>query len=519
MLTIMLTFGLILTGCNNQDDGSNEPTEVTYTYSDTDGNIYKLVVTKSPDRAFQPQSGDTYVLTITSPNGNVVTSTGTVTGVSNNESGITFSLQNTYGTFTVGVSGDRISEIPGQIILDNNERRDPPDTLNPNNPSPPPTPNSPTVTSVTVSAVGDETLVNGGYTRQFRATVIGTNNPSQTVTWSIDETPGKHADTTINNEGLLFVSGYESPAGVPLTIRATSTVDRTKSGTIQVMARGKPSATGITIESSDIPVVGGTATMSRSSSGTFTANVSIVGAPKTGANQEVDWTYNVGSEDNIPRFINADGTLGAPLMQGNAPNQTTYSLGTATVNGLTLNTITLNIAYDETPGTRIRIRATYNGDMDQSPAAPPRLIGELIVTVGNTPPGMQLVNNFHRTGTFAASQPGAIHYYWFQKSPVVANDNHIIRIFDTNNAVPGLDNTIALSNLTVVLRFYDANGNRNAGKPDIDITSMLIMDGVYAISKSDFGNDEFASIIVTNNTNNGGQYAITWNSDLPSATP
>jgi outer membrane protein OmpA-like peptidoglycan-associated protein len=87
---------------------------------------------------------------------------------------------------------------------------------------------APTVTSLTVTPA--TATVPQGATQQFNATVIGTNNPPQTVTWSVI---GGGAGTSINQNGLLTVGANETP-GAPLTVRATSTLDTTRSGTAAV---------------------------------------------------------------------------------------------------------------------------------------------------------------------------------------------------------------------------------------------------------------------------------------------
>jgi uncharacterized protein YjdB len=94
----------------------------------------------------------------------------------------------------------------------------------------------PTVTGVTVSPATPDVVK--GNTITFTATVTGTNHPAQTVTWSIDQT-NKNAGTAINASGVLTVAAAETLAS--LTVKATSTVDASKSGTATV-----------TISSSDI---------------------------------------------------------------------------------------------------------------------------------------------------------------------------------------------------------------------------------------------------------------------------
>jgi hypothetical protein len=91
-----------------------------------------------------------------------------------------------------------------------------------------------TVVSPTVNSVGiypSTANVTIGTTRKFTATVTGTNSPAQTVTWSIVQT-GKSAGTTIDSDGLLTVAADE--ALTALTIKATSTVDTSKNGTVAV---------------------------------------------------------------------------------------------------------------------------------------------------------------------------------------------------------------------------------------------------------------------------------------------
>jgi len=86
---------------------------------------------------------------------------------------------------------------------------------------------SATVTTVVVSPA-TATVVLGG-TQQFTVVVNGTNNPPQTVNWTVI---GGNLGTTISNIGLLTVSSNESAAS--LTVRATSTYDSSKSGTSTV---------------------------------------------------------------------------------------------------------------------------------------------------------------------------------------------------------------------------------------------------------------------------------------------
>jgi len=74
-------------------------------------------------------------------------------------------------------------------------------------------------------------IVERGGAEQFTATVDGTGNFPQDVTWSIVEA-NRHGRTAIDADGILTVAFAEGLAA--LTVRATSTLDATISGTATV---------------------------------------------------------------------------------------------------------------------------------------------------------------------------------------------------------------------------------------------------------------------------------------------
>lgn len=84
-----------------------------------------------------------------------------------------------------------------------------------------------TVDSVAISP--SAVTMQKGSTYQFSAMVNGTNNPSQSVTWSV---AGGIAGTSISSSGLLTVAHDET--AVTLTVTAISTVDGGKSGSATV---------------------------------------------------------------------------------------------------------------------------------------------------------------------------------------------------------------------------------------------------------------------------------------------
>jgi hypothetical protein len=91
-----------------------------------------------------------------------------------------------------------------------------------------------TVSGVTVNPLS--ITVDKGERQAFSATVIGENDPAQTVTWTVEG--GESNRTGINSSGILYADTDES--ATTLTVKATSTVDTTKSGTATVTIRTPP---------------------------------------------------------------------------------------------------------------------------------------------------------------------------------------------------------------------------------------------------------------------------------------
>ena len=101
----------------------------------------------------------------------------------------------------------------------------------------------PTVTGVSVTPPAP--TVPAGATQQFAATVNGTNNPSQSVTWAASL-------GSISATGLLTAPPLTN-AAQSLTVTATSVFDPTQSGTatVTVPAATPPSVGTVTVSSAD----------------------------------------------------------------------------------------------------------------------------------------------------------------------------------------------------------------------------------------------------------------------------
>lgn len=159
----------------------------------------------------------------------------------------------------------------------------------------------PTVTDVTVAFAS----INGatpeyatkGTTTRLTATVTGTNDPSQAVSWDIAGTSGltKSTNTFVRGDGELWVGTDEQNDW--LLLRATSITDPTKQGLLRVgigkKALAPEAVTAITIN--------GSATVKAGTTSAYTATVT--GDPNNG----VVWTL-IGAPDNNTN-IDANGLL------------------------------------------------------------------------------------------------------------------------------------------------------------------------------------------------------------------
>lgn len=169
----------------------------------------------------------------------------------------------------------------------------------------------PTVTKVTASFAE----INGatpdhatkGTTTGLTATVEGTNDPSQAVSWDIAGTSGlpKSTNTFVRGDGELWIGSDEKNDW--LLLRATSITDATKQGLLRVgigkKAPDPEAVTAITINGSSSVNAGATSK--------YTATVT--GDPNNG----VVWTL-IGAPDNNTR-IDSNGTL---TVAQNCPAQT-----------------------------------------------------------------------------------------------------------------------------------------------------------------------------------------------------
>jgi len=216
---------------------------------------------------------------------------------------------------------------------------------------------TPTVTSITVSPA--TTSVEKGKTQSFSATVIGTNNPAQTVTWSIDQT-NKHSGTTINSNGLLTVSPSETLS--TLTVRSTSTVDATKSGEATVSLT-TPAATV-----TSVVVSPATASVAKGGTQSFSATVTGTNSPL----QTVSWSI-VQAGKHSSTTISASGLLTVSASE----TLTTLTVrATSTVDNAKSGEATVNVPVSiPTAPTNVTATATSSSSIVLSWSAVPGATG------------------------------------------------------------------------------------------------------------------------------------------------
>ncbi|MDR2575469.1 MAG: glycoside hydrolase family 11 protein [Treponema sp.] len=230
-------------------------------------------------------------------------------------------------------------------------------------------PTVPTVTSVNVYCEAESQGVVKGETVQFIAEVTGTNNPAQTVTWSIVQ-KNKSSGTYINKKGLLFVADDEVLES--LTVKATSTVDTAKSGitaikVIEPNGSGTNNLTGTVIITGDAQE-GHTLTANTGSldgSGTVTyqwkrgdtaANVNT----NIGSNSN---TYAAAAAD-IGKYINVtvtrDGYSGSITSSNTVGPVIAASAPTPTVSSVTVSPASASVVKGETQAFTAAVAGTNN---------------------------------------------------------------------------------------------------------------------------------------------------------------
>jgi hypothetical protein len=216
---------------------------------------------------------------------------------------------------------------------------------------------TPTVTSVTVTCAPASVQVNK--TSQCSASVLGTENFSTAVTWSVNGVAGGNSTVgTITSSGL-----YTAPSAVPspatVVVKATSVADQTKSGTANIaITPPPPTITSVAVACAPASVqVNKTSQCSASVRGTGSFSTAVA------------WSVNgIAGGNSAVGTIASRGLYTAPSA---VPFPATVVVtGTSTADQTKSGTA--NVTITQAPGTPITLgggKLTYVMDSSVPPAA------------------------------------------------------------------------------------------------------------------------------------------------------
>lgn len=178
---------------------------------------------------------------------------------------------------------------------------------------------APTVSSVSVSPSVLNLDLNGTKTGNLAATVSGSNNPEQTVTWTSSNT----SVATVSVSGVVTAKAVGNA-----TVTATSTLDTSKSGTCSITVTDSTThVTGVSLNKSST-------TIEQGSSETLVATVS----PNNATNKGVTW-----SSSNTSAATVSNGIVSVP---DNATVGATSTITVTTVDGNYSATCVVTVAQD-----------------------------------------------------------------------------------------------------------------------------------------------------------------------------
>ncbi|MDR3276482.1 MAG: Ig-like domain-containing protein, partial [Treponema sp.] len=212
------------------------------------------------------------------------------------------------------------------------------------------------VSGITLSPPGPVDVPMGA-TLQFNATVTGTGNPSQDVTWKV--TGNYDEDTGISPAGLLSVALNETAASLVVTAASSEDSEQTGEATVRVTAPQIP-VRGVTLSGADTVAVGGSITLTK----TFD--------PVNASNQNVTWS----STNSAVAYVAPDGTvtglaLGMAIIEvrtveGNYTDRLTVTVtaSPATVSLVTVSPKTASVPQGETQQFSATVTGTGSPSQD-----------------------------------------------------------------------------------------------------------------------------------------------------------
>jgi len=202
-----------------------------------------------------------------------------------------------------------------------------------------PTPLSPTIPSrVTSIDVSPESIsIAKGYSYQFNSVVNGFNNPPQNVTWTVS---GGIGGTNISLNGLLSIASSET--ATTLIVKATSTLDTTKTGTVIVtVTNTPPTVTSITVTPNLTSVIKGQTLL-------FNAEVNGTNNPL----QSVTWAVTGSTTGTTGTNISSSGLLTVAI---NEMAETLIVTATSNADPTKSGTATVAVTSGQSTVTRVEV--------------------------------------------------------------------------------------------------------------------------------------------------------------------
>lgn len=293
----------------------------------------------------------------------------------------------------------------------------------------------PTVTSVTVSPTSRTIQVDTDYT--FSASVLGENNPSQAVTWSVSG--NNSGGTTINESGKLHIADDETAS--TLTVTATSTVDNTQNGNATVTVSSTPVDVGTP---TDIVVTPSTARIKTGNSFDFSAVVNGDNEPS----QEVTWSIENNTSNDTTVDNNGNVTIGSDEV-ATTINVIATSVIDTSISGSATVTVVNPASAPEKPVFRTNLPNTKSATQGS------RLSLDVTVSI---------------------SDNGRLTYQWYKDDELIEGEtnNHLsfasVTLEDAGdyhvlvtNTLNGLSETVSSNNCTVTVNKKTPSGGGGGG--------------------------------------------------------
>jgi len=341
---------------------------------------------------------------------------------------------------------------------------------------------------ISVTVIPTNVTVMQGATYQFTANVSVTGGAEQSVTWTLSD--NQRNRTIINASGFLVIAIDETATN--LTVKTTSTVDTSKSGTATVTVIPNtvgPSVISVTVSSPSTTVM-------RGARHQFTANVSVTG----GAEQSVIWTLsgNQGSGTNIDQW----GLLTI------APDETATGLivkATSTVDSTKSGTKQVEVKANEPDSSYFSFNSatgtitSYSSSGPKDVVIPSSINGVAIRAIGDWA-------------------------FYDKQLTSVSIPNDVITIGDGAFSNNQLANIVIPNNVTYIgsAAFYDNRlvstvignsvtyiGNWAFGYNNL--ISVNIPNNVTSIGDSAFSNNQLASLVISNSVTYIGDWAFSDN--------